>query len=120
MSMIRNFNPRSGCVAFFVLINLVCGIVVWTTRSLVGETSDLVLENVSIVPWITLLVIGSYVFWLVFCFNFFVKFRVKKMSFAGSRYRRHGRHSSSVAATRFYSFFPRHWYVCCRVNEPIR
>jgi hypothetical protein len=56
--------------------------VIYSTKSLLGETEGLGLADPNVVPWITLLVIGSYLILLLWAFPVLVKVKVKQVSFS--------------------------------------
>ena len=78
----RRLNPRVGWVALFCIINLVCGIVIYCTRELIGEVSSLTLERREAVPWITLLVALSYIVPLLIVFPLFSKIKVRPIAYS--------------------------------------
>ena len=75
-------NPRVVWVVFFSSVNLICGIVIFATKSLLGETSGMGLDHIEVVPWITLLVIASYVILLLWAFPSLVRLKVRKATFS--------------------------------------
>jgi hypothetical protein len=78
----RRINPRVAWVGFFCLVNLVCGITIYSTRELLGEASGLSLGDREVVPWITLLVIASYVIPLLLVFPLFSRIKIRQINYS--------------------------------------
>jgi hypothetical protein len=78
----RRLNPRVAWVSLFCVINLVCGIVIYCTRKLLGEASSLSLEHRGVVPWITLLLILSYIVPLLIVFPLFSKIKIHPIRYS--------------------------------------
>jgi hypothetical protein len=75
-------NPRIVWVSFFAIVNLVCGVVIFETRDLLGETSALGLKDTATVPWATFLVISSYIVLLLCVFPVLSKLKIKRIRFS--------------------------------------
>ena len=78
----RRLNPRVIWVSMYCAINLICGIVIYFTRNLLGEASSLTLEHRGVVPWITLLIILSYILPLLIVFPLFSKIKIRPVQYS--------------------------------------
>jgi hypothetical protein len=78
----RRLDPRLAWVGIFCLVNLVCGVAIYFTRSLLGEASGTTLLDRGVVPWITLLVIASYVVPLLVIFPLFSKIKIRSVNYS--------------------------------------
>ena len=73
----NSLNPRIVWTWFFVLVNVVCGFVIFETNGLLGEASGVDLDKMSSVFWVTLLVASSYLIILLWVFPAFSKIKVR-------------------------------------------
>lgn len=80
--MMSKLNPRIIWVSLFSLVNLVCGVAVFSGQKLLGDAATLGLDDRSVVPWATLLVIASYVLPLLCLFPLLNRIHVKQIRFS--------------------------------------
>lgn len=78
----KRLDPRIAWVGLFCVVNLVCGAIIYFSGTLLGEASAVTLRDRGVIPWITLLVVASYLVPLLVVFPLFSKIRIRPLTYS--------------------------------------